>query len=70
MIEKNKTGIIRLLDLKNHDRIDPVFKLFICLIILLIVGTILNKKILYVGGGFIVFVYTIIFAFWIKNNIS
>ncbi len=69
MTNRYKTGLIRLVNFNNHDRIEPLLKIFLVLFILLFVGTVFNKKILLLGAGFIVLIYTFIIAIWIRGKI-
>lgn len=70
-MEKNSynTGIVRLLNLKNHDRMNPLVKVFLVLFLFLFVGSLFNKKLLFAGAGFIVLIYTLMIAVWIKKGI-
>ena len=66
---KYKTGIIQLLNLKNHDRASPLLKVFILSIVLLFIGAIFNKNTMVLGMGFVVFIYVLIIAVWVGKGI-
>ena len=65
----NQTGIIQLLNLKNHDRVSPLLKTFILIMVLFFTGMVFNEKMTMFGAGFIVFIYVLIIATWIGKGI-
>ena len=69
-MHRPKTGVVQLLNLKNHDRVNPLLKVFLVLFVISFVGLLINKRLAIFGAGFVVLIYTLIIVVWIMKGIG
>ena len=63
-------GVVQLLNLKNHDRVNPLLKVFLILFVISFVGLLINKRLAIFGAGFVVLIYTLMIVVWIMKGIG
>lgn len=66
---RNKSGIIGLTNIRNYDRIPPLFLFVFLSFILFLVGLLIKINLLWQLTGFFLFVYVAAIVVWIKTNV-